>query len=157
MKIQQSKFIIASSALFILLFVYTAVSKLVDPISFRIVLSKSPWIHDQASLLVWLIPVFELMVSLLLLIPALRLAGFIGSLVLMLAFTGYITAMILYAPHLPCGCGGIIRQLSWRQHLVVNSFFIVLAIVAIGLYLNISLFNKLFIAINRRSRKPVNE
>jgi len=40
--------------------------------------------------------------------------------------------MIAFTPHLPCSCGGVIRELSWRDHLFFNVCFTVLAAVGIS-------------------------
>jgi hypothetical protein len=42
----------------------------------------------------------------------------------MTLFTAYIIAMFIVAPEMPCSCGGIIQQLSWKQHIVFNCIFI---------------------------------
>ena len=139
------------SALFILLFVYTSITKLIEHESFRAVLSQSPLIGINATILSWVLPILELFTATLLFIPSLRKWGFISSLILMLLFTGYITYMILFARDLPCSCGGIISRMTWRQHLIFNIFFTAIAAIA----LRLTLRNKLFIAINRSSRTPV--
>lgn len=139
------------SALFILLFVYTAITKFVGHESFKAVLGQSPLIGIKANALSWLLPISELITALLLFIPSCRKWGFASALILMLLFTGYITYMILFASNLPCSCGGIISQMTWSQHLIFNIFFTALAVIALWLTLK----NKLFIAINRNSRTPV--
>ena len=139
------------SALFILLFVYTATTKLIEHESFKAVLSLSPLIGIKATILSWVLPILELFTATLLFIPSMRAWGFVSSLILMFLFTGYITYMILFARHLPCSCGGVISLMSWPQHLIFNIFFTALAAIA----LRLTLKNKLFIAINRKSRTPV--
>jgi len=60
-----------------------------------------------------------------------RLFGLVGSFLLLLAFSAYAALILLhYFPYVPCGCGGVIRYLSWPQHLVFNLFFAALALVA---------------------------
>lgn len=139
------------SALFILLFVYTALTKLIEHESFRAVLSQSPIIGINATILSWVLPILELFTATLLFIPTMRKWGFASSFMLMLLFTGYIIYMILFARHLPCSCGGVISLMSWPQHLIFNIFFTALAAIA----LRLTLKNKLFIAIDRKSRTPV--
>jgi hypothetical protein len=138
-------------ALFILLFTYTAISKLAGYAQFRRVLSMSPLIGTGANFVAWLLPSVELITSLLLFVPQTRKWGFFTSTILMSVFTLYIAYMILFEPKLPCSCGGVISQLSWKQHLLFNILFTLLAIT--GLWL--SKKTKLFIAINRKSRTPV--
>jgi len=139
------------SALFILLFVYTAITKLVEHESFRAVLSQSPLIGINATILSWVLPILELFTAMLLFIPTMRKWGFASSLILMLIFTGYITYMISFARDLPCSCGGVISAMTWPEHLIFNIFFTALAAIAMRLTYR----NKLFIAINRNSRTPV--
>jgi putative oxidoreductase len=139
------------SALFILLFVYTATTKLIEHESFRAVLSQSPLIGIKANTLSWVLPVLELITATLLFVPSFRKWGFASSFILMLLFTWYISYMILFARNLPCSCGGIFSAMTWPEHLIFNILFTALA--AIGLWFTYG--NKLFIAINRTSRTPV--
>lgn len=110
----------AVSALLIFLFTYTAVSKLLDLDGFRSVLAQSPLIGPGAGALAILLPFAELGVCLLLLFPTTRFAGLYTSFVLLVLMTGYLGFMVLYAPHLPCSCGGVISSLSWKEHIVFN-------------------------------------
>lgn len=139
------------STLFIFLFVYTSLNKLIQHSGFRFVLIEFLAISDAAGLLSWTIPIAELVVAMLLFIPSLRLWGLIGSLILMIVFTGFIGFTIVFAIKTPCSCGGVIEQMTWPQHFIFNSFLTVLSVWAIRLYPS----TKLFIAINRQSRTPV--
>ncbi|MEP7375872.1 MAG: MauE/DoxX family redox-associated membrane protein [Chitinophagaceae bacterium] len=139
------------AALFILLFTYTAVSKLADFNSFKTVLSFSPLLKNISFFIAIAIPVTELFIAALLFFPTSRLLGLYLSLAIMLSFTIYLCYMIIAAVHLPCSCGGVIKYMNWRQHIVFNLVFILLSMIAILLTSN----HKLFIAINRRSRTPV--
>ena len=139
--------------LLIFLFTYTGISKLIDHDNFYTSIMLSPVIHDQASIIVWLVPVIELLIAALLLSKKFIQAGLISSLILMIGFTMYIGYMILFMEHLPCSCGGVIKELSWSSHILFNSLFILLITISL-LFTN---QHKLFIAINRTSRKPVKE
>lgn len=139
------------SALLILLFVYTGISKLNDQDNFQAVLSQSPLIGSRANFLSWYLPIIELLTALLVFLPFTRKLGLKISLILMCLFTGYISYMILFTPHLPCSCGGVLKQMTWTQHLLFNICFTVLIAAGLWLYQR----NKLFIAINRNSRTPV--
>lgn len=121
------------SSLLILLFVYTAISKLLDYTSFRQVLSTSPLIGDKAAVTSLALPITEGLVSVLLFIPRTRLWGLYGSLALMTAFTLYLAYMIYFTPKLPCSCGGVLKQMTWNQHLIFNVFFLLLSIAGIVL------------------------
>ena len=139
------------AALFILLFTYTAITKAMEFTAFTAVLSRSPLLSSQPVLFTWLIPATELFIASLLFIPATRLPGFYAALGLMVLFTIYLCYMLLFTPHLPCSCGGVLKQMSWHQHVIFNMVFILLAMLAIVFITK----HKLFIAINRRSQKPV--
>jgi hypothetical protein len=121
------------AAAFIFLFTYTSLSKFMAFFSFQTTLHQSPLINNQASVIAWLLPFTELIVSLLLFIPATRMAGFYSSFLLMSVFTLYIGYMLLFTPHLPCSCGGVLKQLTWKQHLLFNIFFTILAVIALRL------------------------
>ncbi|KAA9038742.1 hypothetical protein FW778_14455 [Ginsengibacter hankyongi] len=119
--------------LLVLLFVYAGFSKLMDYNAFKAQLSNSPFIKNAAGILAWVLPVIEIGSAALLTVRITRLYGLIASMMLLLAFTGYISAMLLSGVHLPCSCGGVIKQLSWNQHLLFNLFFI--SIAGIGIVL----------------------
>lgn len=122
------------SLLLILLFTYTAVSKILEHDLFEIVLSESPAIGKYATIISWLLPTSEILVVLLLLMPSLRLTGLFASLFLMLVFTMYLLWMVAFGINLPCNCGGVLKALSWKQHIFFNLFFIVLSASGIILY-----------------------
>ncbi|MDN3584558.1 hypothetical protein QWZ17_27035 [Mucilaginibacter flavus] len=55
----------------------------------------------------------------------------ISSVILILIFEIYIVAMLLSGLDLPCSCGGVIAQLSWKQHVIFNGLFIIAGLAAI--------------------------
>jgi len=122
------------AGLFILLFVYTAISKLFTVHSFQKVLAASPLLSNHAPLFTWSLPLVELVVAILLYNASTVRLGLYLSLALMTAFTIYIAYMLAYTPKLPCSCGGVLKFMTWEQHLVFNIFFILLAIIGIWLY-----------------------
>lgn len=115
------------SALLILLFVYTATSKLLAHNSFVFTLSQSPLLQYYSIPLSWTIPLTEIIISCFLFIPRLRKTGLLFSTLLMTAFTIYISYMIAFTPRLPCSCGGVIKSLTWKEHLLLNISFVVMA------------------------------
>lgn len=117
----------------IVLFVYAATAKLLDYYNFQFGLTESPFIASFAGILAWAVPASELIIAGLLVAPATRLAGLYASFVLMLLFTIYIAAMLLFGSEIPCSCGGILEEMSWGAHIVFNSAFVVLS--AWGIYL----------------------
>lgn len=120
--------------LLVLLWTYAAVSKLLDHAPFQRVLAQSPLVGAGAGALAVLVPATELGIALLLLFPRTRFSGLYGSFVLLVLLTSYLGYMVLYAPHLPCSCGGVISSLSWMEHMVFNSVFLVLNLIALFLY-----------------------
>lgn len=122
------------AAVFIFLFVYTALSKFLDFTKFTAVLASSPLIGSRKLWLAWSLPVTELFTAGLLFFPKTRRAGLYLSFFLMCLFTMYIAWMLLFAPHLPCSCGGIISKLTWKQHLLLNIFFMITTAVGIRMY-----------------------
>lgn len=121
------------SLLLILLMVYAAIAKLNDYYNFRFGLSESPIIAPFAGLLVWAVPVSELLIAAMLSLPFLRLAGLYASFVLMLLFTLYIIVMLSFYEDIPCSCGGILEEMSWGAHIAFNLGFVLLSAWAIML------------------------
>jgi putative oxidoreductase len=120
------------SFLFILLFIYTAVSKLIDFNQFQRQMYNQTLPHDVATLLIWTLPEIEILTGLLLLFEKTKPYGFYLSFTLMLLFTGYITLVLLnYFGRVPCSCGGVIKALGWKWHLIFNLFFLLLSSLAI--------------------------
>jgi methylamine utilization protein MauE len=116
------------AALFIILFIYTGATKLLNTDDFRFHLGRSPFTKPFAGFIAITLPTAELIVALLLMFLHTRMIGFYASFFLMVLFTGYIYAMLHYSYYVPCSCGGIISTLSWKDHLLLNSTFSVLAI-----------------------------
>lgn len=119
--------------LLIVLFVYAASSKLFNYAPFRMQLGNSPLIAPYAGAIAWLAPIIELVIVLMLTVKNTRFYGLSASWVLLLIFTLYIGGMLLSGIHLPCSCGGVIQQLTWKQHLIFNLFFMALSTMGIVL------------------------
>src|SRR5579872_5285825 len=120
------------SALLILLFLYAALSKFLDFRTFIKEMNNQPLPNSWTPFLVWFIPCTEIALSALLIFEGSRLLGLIGSLVLMGLFTIYASLILMhFFPYVPCSCGGIIKRLTWRQHLVFNLFFVAISIVGV--------------------------
>ena len=119
------------SMLFVILFLYTGISKLMEYGVFKEQIAESPILQPIAPFIAWGLPLTEFLVSILLIIPRWRLKGLYASLLLMIAFTLYIGAIMAFNKELPCSCGGIISELSWQGHLIFNSVFILLALAGV--------------------------
>jgi hypothetical protein len=119
--------------LYALLFTYAAASKLLDFENFRIQLGQSPLLSAFANWVSITVPVSELIIAIILLLPSLRLAGLFASYTLMTMFTAYIYIILNYSAFVPCSCGGILEKMTWEQHFIFNISFILLAGTAVML------------------------
>src|SRR6185312_1492234 len=95
------------AALFILLFLYTALNKTFQIGSTENVLKKTPMFSGIARETAWGVVALEFIVSFMLFLPRTRKIGLYASLFLMISFTGYIAYMKAFVPDLPCSCGGV--------------------------------------------------
>jgi len=97
--------------LLILLWVYTAASKLVDFNAFERELANQTFSRKTAQILLWVIPTVELVAAFLLLLNKTRLAGLTFSFFLLLLFTGYVALVLAdYYDRVPCSCGGCLSN-----------------------------------------------
>ena len=122
------------AAMLTLLFVYAALSKLLDFVTFRFQLGNAPYIGQFASFLAYALPILELAIVALLFLKNTRLLALWTSSIIMIVFTGYIALMLVSGKRLPCTCGGVIQKLSWTQHLLFNLLFTLISIAGIILY-----------------------
>ncbi len=124
-------FVQVVSYLYILLFVYASISKLLDFENFQVQLAQSPLLSAYAGTIAPLVIFTELLIVLLLCLNKTRLTSLYGSFFLMVAFTVYIYLILNYSDFIPCSCGGIIEKLGWTEHLIFNIVFALLALIAI--------------------------
>lgn len=139
------------SALLILLFLYASLSKFMDFKTFIGEMNNQPLPKSWTPFLVWFIPCTEIVLSALLIFERTRLLGFYGSVVLMSLFTVYAMLILLhFFPRVPCSCGGIIKRLTWQQHLAFNLFFVALSVSGVIIQRR-KYFNLIFINKNKNS------
>lgn len=122
------------SLLFMLLFVYAAVAKLLDYENFTVQIGQSPLLTDIAGFAGLAVPGIELLVAVLLAISRLRLWALYASFSLMVMFTAYIVAVLNFSERVPCSCGGVLEKFGWTEHLVFNIVFVLLAMLGIALH-----------------------
>lgn len=127
----KTSFIVITTYLFILLFVYAAVSKLLDYENFKVQLGQSPMLGSYATFFVWSVPIIELLIAFALSFKFLRRIGLMAAYMLMLMFTAYIYIILHYSSFVPCSCGGVLEKMSWKEHLIFNAVFIVFALLSI--------------------------
>lgn len=118
--------------LLVILFLYTAVSKFIDFKGFTYDLNNQPFPNSLTPILRWLIPITEISIVLTLLFERTRMIGLYASFILMGLFIIY-TALVLFNffDYVPCSCGGVIKNLTWPQHLFFNLFFTIISFLAI--------------------------
>jgi putative oxidoreductase len=122
------------TAALVILFSYTALSKLVDFEDFHRQLSNQVFSNWAADILWVLLPLTEIVVCVLLVIKRTRLVGFYISLILMTVFTGYMALVILNIfDRVPCSCGGVLKSMGFPTHFFFNLFFLILSAFAIRL------------------------
>lgn len=123
--------------LFVLLYVYTAYEKLKYHQKFENTLSHSELIGAYAWFVSWAVPIMEIVVSLLLILPwqAIRKIALWSAMSMIGLFSLYIIYMLLFVPpeNRTCECGGVVSSMVWSVHLLFNGFYLVLGIDAIRL------------------------
>jgi hypothetical protein len=120
------------SSLLILLFLYASVSKWLAFKLFIGEMNNQPFPNWMTPFLVWSIPFIEVLIAVGLIFEKTRVQSFYASLTLMLAFTIYTVAILLHSfKYIPCSCGGVIRKLTWPQHLFFNLFFVGISLLGI--------------------------
>jgi len=117
--------------LFVILFLYTGIAKLMQFDVFQEQLMDSPILEPVAPMVAWGLPITEFIVSLALFIPKYRLRGLYAAFILMILFTAYVGVLLSISTELPCSCGGIMEELSWPAHLAVNIALVGLALTGI--------------------------
>lgn len=121
------------SFLFILLFMYAALAKLMDYQKFTVQIGQSPLLTGFGNTIPWMVITAEMLIAVMLIIPRLRLPALFAAFSLMTMFTAYIIAILNFSPYVPCSCGGVLEKLGWSEHLVFNSVFVALGLVGIVL------------------------
>src|SRR5690606_33350479 len=93
----------------------------------------------------WGIPLLEITLALLLILPRTQALALKLSVGLMGIFTLYLAWMLLFVEKSMCHCGGVIQSMGWVEHLVFNLAWLVLGLWAIRKQQNNRLFNLKFL------------
>jgi len=124
-KTKSDSVITAGCSFLIILWLYTAGSKLIDIPMYKRGLYGQPFSKELKDFLFYGLPLSEFFLIILLYFKNTRKLGYLGSLTLLSLFTGYILLILLgYYPKIPCSCGGILTIMSWKVHLWFNTFCI---------------------------------
>ena len=114
--------------LLVMMFLYASFGKYFDFAAFQRAMHNQPFPSWFSSFLIIIIPPMEMITCILLVMKRTRGKGLLAATILMTVFTLYIGAIFLHLfPRVPCSCGGIIRLLGWRGHLLFNLFFLGIA------------------------------
>ncbi|VTP91491.1 MauE/DoxX family redox-associated membrane protein [Sphingobacterium daejeonense] len=120
--------------LLLLLWTPVSIDKISDFTAFKSGILRQPFSDSLGYILIYTLPVLELIIVLALIMEKYRKVGLILSTVLMAAFTAYIAVALMGAwEKLPCGCGSVISGMTWMQHFFFNLLFLFLS--GWGLYL----------------------
>lgn len=134
MKLTRANILNGISVLLALMFFYAAYSKLIDYDKSRQEMLNQVFPRAVAMVLLFLVPITELLIVVLLLFRHSRRWGLYGSLILLVAFSVYISvSMSGVFGRVPCSCGGILKHMGYWTHLAFNVFFIVLVVLGIAL------------------------
>ena len=123
-------FIIFITGLLIILWAYTALSKLFSFNKFKHAMNIQVFPRWMGKILVYVLPIIELGLVVLLVIPETRLIGMYASLFLMVLFTLYVGGAVFHIyDRNPCACGGLFNRLGWYKHFKVNIVLTLIALV----------------------------
>ncbi|WP_225444092.1 MauE/DoxX family redox-associated membrane protein [Echinicola arenosa] len=118
---------LASSMLFVALWTFTGIEKLLGFSAFQQAMMNQTIPVVWAKLLAPIIIIAELGLALLLVFKTTKRLGMLFSSLLMTVFTTYIGLVWMGAfPRIPCSCAGFIESMGWEGHFLFNVGFIVL-------------------------------
>ena len=115
------------------LFIYATIAKIMDYTLFKEQLTESPVLKPVAIPMAIGLPIVEFALVVLLAVPKWRLKGLYTSAGLLAIFTIYIVVVMTTSDRLPCSCGGLLEQMSWKGHIIFNISFIFIDLLAIRL------------------------
>jgi hypothetical protein len=113
--------------LFIALFLYTGIDKLLAHNQFSAQLRDSPLVASVSGVLEWMLPLTELITAFALCMNRLRLPGLYMAFVLMGIFTVYTAILETEYYDVPCSCGGFLERLPPTLHIALNIILTILA------------------------------
>lgn len=126
-----SYFILVASYLFVVLFVYAAVRKVLDFETFRIQIGDTAMFRAYATGIAWSLIFFQLLTAALLLFRCARRIGLYLAFILMSLLTLYILFVLNFSQSIPCACSGIIPGMGWHAHLFLNTALTLIAFMGI--------------------------
>jgi len=132
----RTKFLLSDGILLTLVsfYTYAVFSQLYNYPEFKQHIHNQLFSSSIANTLVWIIPVSEVLIILLLSIERVRFIGLCLSTILLFLGSGYIVLVLInYFNRIPCSCVGILSHQSWEVNLLFNLFFFIFSILGIGI------------------------
>jgi len=125
-------FIILITGLLVILWGYASISKLTNFSDFKHAMMAQVFPKWVGQIFIVVVPLAELAMIVLLLIPETRLIGMYASLFTMIAFTLYVGGAVfkIYL-RTPCACGGLFNRLGWHKHFKLNIILSLIALVGV--------------------------
>lgn len=121
---------IICATLLILLWALTASDKLTNFAEFKLQLDKQVFSKGFVKVLLYAIPLAELIAAILLVFGKTRRWGFVFSVLILSLFTGYIGLVLAgYYQRVPCGCVSVISGMGFTAHFFFNLFFTAMAVI----------------------------
>ena len=118
---------------FAFLYMYTGWDKLNTMAAFVRGIRKIPYLGGVAEGIGWGIPLLELLLALLLIVPIRKVqrTALQASTLLMAVFTLYLIAMVIFVPDRLCHCGGVIQSMGWKTHIAFNMIWLIAGMYAL--------------------------
>jgi len=121
-----------SIVILVFLWMYTGFDKVLGYPEYWRIMHLQVIPREVLPILVPALPVLEITIAILLILPSKRLLGLYCSLLLMSIFTAYTLLVYLnFFPARPCACAGLFQKMGWGMHVLVNSFLTLVAVFGI--------------------------
>lgn len=116
----------------IFVFMYAAVIKGIDAITFKNQMLQSPLLPSYLiPYLVFAVPAIEILASILIIIPKAKATGLLLGYSIMLSFSIYMVSLIVFFQgNVPCACGGILGKMGYTAHIIFNISLTLLCLIS---------------------------
>ncbi|MEJ2003781.1 MAG: hypothetical protein P8X57_02195 [Cyclobacteriaceae bacterium] len=119
-----------SDFLFIAVFTYAAMTKVIAPVDFGVKLLKAHYIPTfLIPAVTALIPLSEIAAVVFIMFGKFTRLGWEIIYILMICFDVHLAILHLVAPAAPCSCGGLLESISFGQHMIFNALLTLIAAV----------------------------
>jgi hypothetical protein len=133
-EMKQKSIILSIKLIFLILFLYTGISKFIGYKEFIAQIKQSPILNPlNGWIIIWIVPTAEIIVAIMLIRRKWQLQALFSSFLLMLLFTIYLILLNNFSYYIPCSCGGWLESLPPDIHIALNSLLMIIAITGIFL------------------------